>query len=87
MWRQKAYYPSYEFSSPAGREMQRVKIGEKIIIFSLLPITNDCFAPLFQGRSIREDSLYYNGLALPDLLSIWILSYNIKMDDEEEVLS
>ncbi len=49
--------------------------------------SDDCFAALFQGRSIREDSLYYNGLALTDLLSIWILSYNIKMDDEEEVLS
>ncbi len=51
-------------------------------MFSLFPIKNACFAPLYQGRSICEDFLYYNWKALTDLLSIWIISYNTKMDDE-----
>ncbi len=62
--------PSYEFSSSAGQEMQQVRIGKKLIVFALLPITNDCFAPLCQGRSIRECSLNYHGLAVTALLKL-----------------
>ncbi len=71
---QTADYPNYEFSFPTDQEVQLVRIGKKI--YSILIITNDCNAPNYKGRSIRGDSLYYNGLALTDLLSIWIISNN-----------
>ncbi len=67
--------------------MQQVRIVKKIIVFTLLPITNDCFAQLYQWQSIREDTFYYNGLALTELPSIYILCYKTKIQIEEGIVS
>ncbi len=53
-----------------AKEMQHVRIGNELLVSALLPNTNDCFAPLFQGRCIRENSLYCNGLAVTELPSL-----------------
>ncbi len=69
--------PSYEFSSSVSQEMQ---LGNKLIVTSLLPITNDCFTPLYH-------SWYYNGLALTELPSLWILFYKTKIQIDEGILT